>query len=232
MFFRVLFLLAFLYSASACSNIVVSPEASADSSSMVAYNADSATLFGCLYHYPAATHAPGSMRDVYVWDTGAFLGKIKEAEVTYNVVGNMNEHGLVIGETTYGGLAELQEQSKALIDYGSYIWITLQRSKTAREAVQTLGSLFKEYGWASEGESFSLADPNEAWYDVVSFVVCGFFVPILFAGSSVTLCVSSCLLHDFSNLSPFFFSGSWRSSARASTSSAPCGWPARSPRDT
>lgn len=103
------------------------------------------------------------MRDVYEWDTGAYLGQIKEAEVTYNVVGNMNEHGLVIGETTYGGLADLQKQSKALIDYGSYIWITLQRSKTAREAVETLGSLIKEYGWASEGESFSIADPNEAW---------------------------------------------------------------------
>lgn len=163
MFFRVLFLLAFLYSASACSNIVVSPGASADASSMVSYNADSASLFGCLYHYPAATHASGSMRDVYEWDTGVYLGKIKEAEVTYNVVGNMNEHGLVIGETTYGGLEELQHQKKALIDYGSYIWITLQRSKNARDAIETLSSLFKEYGWYSEGESFSIADPNEAW---------------------------------------------------------------------
>ncbi len=100
---------------------------------------------------------------MFEWDTGVYLGKIKEAEVTYNVVGNMNEHGLVIGETTYGGLAELQQQKKAMIDYGSYIWITLQRSKTAREAIETLGSLFKEYGWWSEGESFSIADPNEAW---------------------------------------------------------------------
>jgi len=103
------------------------------------------------------------MRDVYVWDTGDYLGQIEEAEVTYNVVGNMNEHGLVIGETTYGGLADLQAQSKAKIDYGSMIWITLQRTKTAREAIQTMGKLMDQYGWASEGESFSVADNNEAW---------------------------------------------------------------------
>ena len=163
MLFRFFVLLIFLGAAAGCSNIVVTPEISADASSMVAYNADSATLFGCLYHYPAATHAPGTMRDVYNWDTGVYLGQIKEAETTYNVVGNMNEYGLVIGETTYGGLAELQEQSKAIIDYGSYIWIALQRSKTAREAIETIGQLMAEYGWASEGESFSIADPNEAW---------------------------------------------------------------------
>lgn len=163
MLFRFITLVAFLCAASACSNIVVTPEISADASSMVAYNADSASLFGCLYHYAAAKHAPGTMRDVYNWDTGAYLGQIKEAEVTYNVVGNMNEHGLVIGETTYGGLAELQEQSKAVLDYGSIIWVTLQRAKTAREAIHTLSSLMAEYGWASEGESFSIADPHEAW---------------------------------------------------------------------
>jgi len=163
MFFRTLVLFAFLQAAAACSNIVVTPEISADSSSMVAYNADSASLFGCLYHYAASTNAPGTMRDIYNWDTGAYLGQIKEAETTYNVVGNINEYGLIIGETTYGGLAELQEQSKAKMDYGSHIWVTLQRSRTAREAVQTLGSLMAEYGWASEGESFSIADPQEAW---------------------------------------------------------------------
>jgi dipeptidase len=163
MLFRVFVLIAFLYSAAACSNIVVTPEISADASSMVAYNADSASLFGCLYHYPAATHPPGTMRDIYNWDTGVYLGQIKEAERTYNVVGNMNEFGLVIGETTYGGLPELQAQSKAVMDYGSHIWVTLQRSTNAREAVQTLGALMAEYGWASEGESFSIADPNEAW---------------------------------------------------------------------
>jgi dipeptidase len=163
MLFRFVVLVAFLCAAWACSNIVVTPEISADSSSMVAYNADSASLFGCLYHYAAAKHAPGSMRDVYNWDTGAYLGQIKEAEITYNVVGNMNEFGLVIGETTYGGLAELQAQSQAKLDYGSAIWVTLQRSKNAREAIQTLGALMAEYGWASEGESFSIADPKEAW---------------------------------------------------------------------
>jgi dipeptidase len=131
---------------------------------MVAYNADSATLYGSLYHYPKANHqTPGAMRDVYNWDTGVYLGQIKEAAETYNVVGNMNEFGLVIGETTFGGIAELQVQSKAVIDYGSLIWITLQRSKTAREAINTIGALLSEYGYASEGESFSLADPTEAW---------------------------------------------------------------------
>jgi len=103
------------------------------------------------------------MRDVYNWDTGVYLGQIKEATETFNVVGNMNQFGLVIGETTYGGIAELQVQSKGLIDYGSLIWITLQRSKTAREAIATIGSLLAEYGYVSEGESFSIADPTEAW---------------------------------------------------------------------
>mmetsp|Transcript_25489 Transcript_25489/g.42541 ORF Transcript_25489/g.42541 Transcript_25489/m.42541 type:complete len:596 (-) Transcript_25489:275-2062(-) len=149
--------------ASACSNIIVTPEISADSSSMIAYNADSATLFGSLYHYSAAKHAEGTMRDVYDWDTGVYLGQIKEAPETYNVVGNMNQFGLTIGETTYGGVSDLQKQSKAIIDYGSLIWITLQRSKNAREAIKTIGSLLSEYGYASEGESFSIADQNEAW---------------------------------------------------------------------
>ena len=163
MLFRTFVLIGFLQAVFSCSNIVVTPEVSSDASSMIAYNADSATLFGCLYHYPAATHAADAMRDVYVWDTGEYLGQIKEAAVTYNVVGNMNEYGLIIGETTYGGMADLQSQSKAKIDYGSLIWITLQRSKNAREAINTIGSLMAEYGYASEGESFSIADQNEAW---------------------------------------------------------------------
>jgi dipeptidase len=163
MFFKFLILVGLFQYLFACSNIIVTPEISADASSMVAYNADSATLFGCLYHYGAASYPKGTKRDVYVWDTGEYLGQIDEAEQTYNVVGNMNEYGLVIGETTYGGLPDLQSQSKAKIDYGSLIWITLQRSKTAREAVTTIGSLMAEYGYASEGESFSIADPNEAW---------------------------------------------------------------------
>lgn len=146
-----------------CSNLIVSPGASSDGSSIVAYNADSGTLYGSLYHYPAADHAPGTMRDVYDWDSGAYLGQIEEVAHTYNVVGNINEYGVIIGETTFGGLSVLQSQTGAKIDYGSLIWITLQRSKTAREAIQTISDLMSAYGYASEGESFSIADQNEAW---------------------------------------------------------------------
>lgn len=146
-----------------CSNIIVSSGASLDSSTIVAYNADSSTLYGSLYHYPAADHAAGSMRDIFDWDSGVYLGQIKEVEHTYNVVGNSNEYGLIIGETTFGGIEVLQEQKGAKIDYGSLIWVTLQRSRTAREAIETLGGLMKQYGYASEGESFSIIDQNEAW---------------------------------------------------------------------
>lgn len=156
-------LLPFLVAVQACSNIIVSLGASADKSTMVAYNADSGSLFGSLYHYPAADHAPGSVREVYDWDSGKYLGSIPEVPHTYNVVGNMNEFGLTIGETTFGGIASLQEQKGAKIDYGSLIWITLQRSKTAREAIQTISDLMATYGYASEGESFSIADGKEAW---------------------------------------------------------------------
>jgi dipeptidase len=152
-----------------CSNIIVSPGASDDSSSMVAYNADSAGLYGSLYHYPAADHADGTMRDIYDWDSGVYLGQIKEVSHTYNVVGNINEFGLSIGETTYGGIGELQTQTGAKIDYGSLIWVTLQRARNAREAIKVLGELMSTYGYASEGESFSIADPQEAWWESISY---------------------------------------------------------------
>jgi dipeptidase len=147
----------------ACSNIIVSPGASVDSSSLLAYNADAGSLYGSLYHYPAADHAVTDMRDIYDWDSGRYLGQIKEAARTYNVVGNINEYGLSIGETTYGGIAALQSQPDAKIDYGSLIWVTLQRATNAREAIRTMGELMKTYGYASEGESFSIIDPHEAW---------------------------------------------------------------------
>lgn len=146
-----------------CSNIIVTPGASSDSSSIIAYNADSATLYGSLYHYPKADHKEGDMRDIYDWDSGKYLGQIEEVSHTYNVVGNINEHGVIIGETTYGGIASLQSQPGAIMDYGSLIWVTLQRSKTAREAITTIGDLMATYGYASEGESFSIGDSNEAW---------------------------------------------------------------------
>jgi dipeptidase len=146
----------------ACSNFLITKGATVDGSSMISYSADSHTLFGELYYWPAATYPAGAMLDVYEWDTGKFLGKIKQAPQTYNVVGNMNEHQVAIGETTFGGREELVDTA-AVMDYGSLIYIALQRSKTAREAIQVITSLMAEYGYASSGESFSISDPNEVW---------------------------------------------------------------------
>ena len=156
-------LLLSLYQCDACTNIIVERSASTDSSNIIGYNADSIGLYGSLYHYPAADHAEGAMRDVFNWDNGQYYGAIKEAQHTYNVVGNMNEFGLSIGETTFGGLSILSTQSKAKIDYGSLIWITLQRAKSAREAIKVMDQLMSEYGYASGGESFSVIDNNEAF---------------------------------------------------------------------
>lgn len=150
-------------SANACTNYLITKGASVDGSTMISYAADSHVLYGELYHWPAATWPEGTMMDVYEWDTGKFLGKIEQAAKTYNVVGNINENQVSIGETTYGGLSELGSQEGAIIDYGSLIYITLQRSKTAREAIQMYHYLTSTYGYASSGESFSIADPNEVW---------------------------------------------------------------------
>ena len=148
--------------ANACTNFLITKGASADGSCMISYAADSHVLYGELYHYPAADHAPGSMRDIYDWDGGAFLGQIPEVAHTYNVVGNMNEWQVAIGETTYGGLESLYN-GQGIIDYGSLIYIALQRSKTAREAIKVMADLVYNYGYVSEGESFSIADPEECW---------------------------------------------------------------------
>lgn len=146
----------------ACTNFLVGKDVSTDGSTMVTYSADSYSLYGALYHFPAATHAEGTMRPVYEWDTGKYLGEIPEAAHTYNVVGNMNEHQLTIGETTYGGREELVDTT-GIIDYGSLIYITLQRARNAREAIRTMTDLVAQYGYCSSGESFSIADPNEMW---------------------------------------------------------------------
>ncbi|MEN8222246.1 MAG: C69 family dipeptidase [Acidobacteriota bacterium] len=145
-----------------CTNIIVSRGASEDGSTMITYAADSHVLYGELYHWPAKSYPPGSMLDVYEWDTGKFLGQIKQVEQTYNVVGNINEHQVAIGETTYGGRRELRNK-KGIVDYGSAMYIALQRSRTAREAIKTMIGLFDEYGYYSSGESFSISDPNEVW---------------------------------------------------------------------
>ena len=146
----------------ACTNFLVGKAASLDGSTLISYNADSYFLFGALYHYPSVTYPEGTMLDIHDWDTGKFLGKIKQVDKTYSVIGNMNEHQLSIGETTFGGREELVDTT-AIIDYGSLIYITLQRAKTAREAIKVMTDLVAEYGYYSEGESFSIADPNEVW---------------------------------------------------------------------
>ena len=148
--------------ANACTNFLITKGASADGSCMISYAADSHVLYGELYHFPAGDHAPGTMRDVYDWDGGAYLGQIPEVAHTYNVVGNMNEWQVAIGETTFGGIEALYD-GQGVIDYGSLIYITLQRATNAREAIKIMGELVYNYGYVSEGESFSICDTEECW---------------------------------------------------------------------
>lgn len=147
--------------AMACTSLIVSKGAGEDKSVFVTYAADSHSLYGELYNQPAADHEKGAVRKVVEWDTGKPLGEIPEVEHTYATIGNMNEHGLTIAESTWGGREELA--GSGMIDYGSLIYITLQRAKTAREAIKVMTGLVDKYGYASEGESFSIADPNEVW---------------------------------------------------------------------
>lgn len=147
----------------ACTNYLVTRGASTDGSNMITYAADSHVLYGELYFRPAADWAEGTMIDVYEWDTGKYLGKIPQVPHTYSVVGNMNEFQLAIGETTYGGRSELGSQEGALIDYGSLIYLTLQRAKNAREAIKVMTELVENHGYYSSGESFSISDKNEIW---------------------------------------------------------------------
>ena len=145
----------------ACTNFLVGKDASADGSTMISYAADSYGMFGFLHFVPAADHEAGAMREVKDWDTGRPQLSIPEVSHTYTVVGNMNEHQVAIGETTWGGREELWDTVG--VDYGSLIYIALERSKTAREAIEWFITLVNEYGYASEGESFSFGDPNEVW---------------------------------------------------------------------
>ncbi|MEI8201579.1 MAG: C69 family dipeptidase [Bacteroidota bacterium] len=159
----IMFLCLFSMQVIACTNFIISKGATKDGSTMISYSADSHVLYGELYFKPAADYADGAMFDVYEWDTHKYLGKIKQVNHTYSVVGNMNEYQVGIGETTFGGKEELQHQPSALVDYGSLIYLALQRSKTAREAIKVMGDLVAEYGYYSEGESFSISDANEVW---------------------------------------------------------------------
>ena len=158
----VLFVFGNAFDSRACTNFLVTKGASVDGSVMISYSADSHTLYGELYHYPAAKHKAGAMRKIIDWDSGRTLGSIPEAAETYNVIGNMNEHQVIIGETTFGGRPELVDTT-SIIDYGSLIYLALQRSRTAREAIQVMTSLTEKFGFYSGGESFSIADKNEAW---------------------------------------------------------------------
>ncbi len=146
----------------ACTNFLVGKYASVDGSTMITYSADSYALFGELYHWPAKKYSQGEMLKVYEWDSGKYLGEIAQASQTYNVVGNMNEYQVTIGETTFGGREELADPD-GIIDYGSLIYIALQRAKTARDAIKIMTDLVAEYGYYSGGESFSIGDPNEIW---------------------------------------------------------------------
>jgi len=151
-----------LFPSQACTNFLVSRGASADSSTMITYAADSHTLYGELAYTPAGKHIEGSLIDVYDWDTGKYLGKIKQVATTYSVVGNMNEHQVAIGETTFGG-REILHDPQGGVDYGSLMYLALQRAKTAREAIKVMTDLAAEYGYCSDGESFSISDPKEVW---------------------------------------------------------------------
>jgi dipeptidase len=147
----------------ACTNFLITKGATVDGSTMITYAADSHTLYGELYYQPAADYPTGALRDIYEWDTGKFMGRIPQVAHTYSVVGNMNEYQVAVGETTYGGREELGKQSGAIMDYGSLIYVSLQRAKTAREAIEIIADLMDKYGYASSGESFSISDPNEVW---------------------------------------------------------------------
>ena len=146
----------------ACTNFIIGKNASVDGSVICTYNADDYGLFIGLNHFPAGKHQAGTMRDIYDWDTNVYHGQIPEAAETYNVIGNINEYQVTIGETTYGGREEMVDTT-GIIDYGSLIYIALQRSKTAREAIRIMTTLTNQYGYNSEGETFTICDPNEAW---------------------------------------------------------------------
>ena len=156
--------------ADCCTNLIVGKDASTDGSVMCTYSADDYGMFQNLCHYPAARHPKGTMRQVYDWDTNAYNGQIPESPVTYNVIGNINEYQVTIAETTFGGREEMVD-STGTLDYGSLIYIGLQRSRTAREAIEVMTTLAERYGYNSYGETFTICDPDEAW--IMEMMGCG-----------------------------------------------------------
>ena len=155
---------------SACTNFIVGKKASVDGSVMCSYSADDYGMFQSLAHYPAGKHAKGEMVKIFDWDTNEYHGEIPQAAETWNVIGNINEWQVTIGETTFGGREEMVD-STGIIDYGSLIYLALQRSKTAREAIKVMTTLAETYGYNSEGETFTICDPNEAW--IMEMMGCG-----------------------------------------------------------
>lgn len=168
--FATLFFLTMITYANACTNLIATKGATTDGSVFVTYTADDYGMFTNLCHYPAGTHAKGDRREIIDYDTHESHGFIPEAPVTYNVIGNINEYQVSIGETTYGGREEMVDKS-GMIDYGSLMYLGLQRSKTAREAIKVMTSLVETYGYNSGGESFTIADPNEVW--LLEMMGCG-----------------------------------------------------------
>lgn len=156
--------------AEACTNFIATKGATKDGSVFVTYSADDYGSFMKLCHYPAGIHAKGTKREIIDYDSGVSHGFIDEAPKTYNVIGNINEYAVSIGETTYGGREEMIDKS-GIIDYGSLMYLGLQRSKTAREAIKIMTDLANKYGYNSSGESFTIADPNEAW--ILEMMGCG-----------------------------------------------------------
>ncbi len=156
------FLFSFFLKGKTCTNFLITKGATIDGSTMITYVADDHVLYGVLHYWPTADYAAEDSVDIYEWDTGYYLGKIKQVSHTYQVVGNINEHQVAIGETTYTGRTELQD-TLGKIDYGSLMYIALQRSKSAREAIKIMTDLVSEYGYYSTGESFSISDPDEVW---------------------------------------------------------------------
>lgn len=161
-FLLTVLLLSLSSAMSACTNFIVGKKASVDGSVICTYNADDYGMFLGLSHYPAGKHSKGEMRAIIDWETHIRKGQIPEAAETYNVIGNINEYQVTIGETTYGGREEMVDTT-GLMDYGSLIALGLQRAKTAREAITVMTTLAETYGYCSEGETFTICDPNEAW---------------------------------------------------------------------
>ena len=157
-------------SARACTNFIVAKGASTDGSVICTYNADDYGMFTKLCHYAAGRHAKGERREIIDYDTHESHGFIPEAPITYNVIGNINEYQVSIGETTYGGREEMVDTT-GIIDYGSLMYLALQRARNAREAIKVMTSLAEKYGYNSEGETFTICDPNEAW--IMEMMGCG-----------------------------------------------------------